>query len=1125
MLRVVHGNRLDALAASLADALPAAGDPFARPTIVVSGALVARWLTFAIATRRGVAANLHLPFLEAFVAETWTGDAVGREARLAAMNQRRLAALVASVLADDAVIAGDAMAPVREYLHDDDANAAQVRRVQLAREVAALVWEYALTRPEWLDAWERGDLRGPEGTDAETWAWQARLVHAAAAARDRIFERGGPRWVAAPRLPRVRRALGLPAPRTAPVHVIGFSFLAPAYLDALGELADHTDVVVWAQDPCAELWEDVPGRRAVPAADEPRALAAWGRPARDYVGRLVELSNGDVGEQLVEPARDTALDLLRADILRRRGATGTARDAAVTVLACPSVVRELEIVGSEIRRLLDAHPDLRANQIAVYAAGPDADRYLAQLAAVWRPLALDHHVVDAPLAEHGRVAEAALLLLELPLGKFARPALLRLMTHPAVLARHRHVDPEDWVEWAERLGVVHGADARDHAGTYLADLGEVFHWEQGIRRLALGAFMDAPRGADGAPAAVRFAGKDYLPEPIAADQQASAATFALLARSLLADAMWLRDQRAPLARWAELLDAMAASYLGARDEIAARELVVVRGALAKLADLDLDGRELGYAEVVEIARRTIGGLRGDRGIVLADGVLVAPLAPGRALPARFTFVVGAGEGQLPDTRPRSPLDLRGAHVRRGDVSRGDRDRYAFLECVLAPEDALYVSFVARDLETGDPRQPSSLVLELGEMLGAYLGDRALERITIEHPLHRWDPSYDRASDRASRAPSRVRERHAVRVREQLTAALSARGVAVPEPRVLAHLLGSLPQLRAALRLAPAAELTRAPARAPAELTSISLSALRRFLETPAQAWAQVVLRLGEQEVEDPVDREDEPFATPAHERAVYLRDAFARHLGASGEPPMSVEDALGAVARARALAGHAPVGVFGEVELALHRDLLRRWSAELAKRGGAPRWRRHAFGKSAGAGCEPHAAIVLDVTIDGRARQVELVGWTELVGGAIGSLVLQPGKASERHALRGAFDAAVLAATGVAHAHAHLILDGEGAAIAAHHKAWAEGDARAWLRAVVEDLLGEPHAYLLSLKQVAAILEGKPPPADKAGPGYVGALGYGPLRRADDLTLPILAAAIVARRHKPIYDRITEGSP
>src|SRR5207247_2124412 len=138
---------------------------------------------------------------------------------------------------------------------------------------------------------------------------------------------------------------------------------------------------------------------------------------------------------------------------------------------------------------------------------------------------------------------------------------LRLMTHPAVLARHPHVDPEDWVEWAERLGIVHGADGDDHRGTYLEDAGELFHWDQGIRRLALGAFMNP--GDDGAP--VTLAGKAYLPEPVAPDQQASAATFALIARSLIGDAQWLRGQEATFARWAAITDALIETYLGARD--------------------------------------------------------------------------------------------------------------------------------------------------------------------------------------------------------------------------------------------------------------------------------------------------------------------------------------------------------------------------------------------------------------------------------------------------------------------------------------------------------------------------------------------------------------------------------
>jgi exodeoxyribonuclease V gamma subunit len=1139
MLRVVHANRLRELVAALSDALPAAGDPFARPTIVVSGHLIARWVTFAIANQRGIAAHLELPFLEKFVEDTWTAGA-----ELRAMDRRRLAALIASVLARGELLADDALAPVRDYLADSDADARQVRRVQLADRVASLLWEYALTRPEWLDAWEAGRLDAPEDVDAIAWAWQARLARAVLAETARIADDGGPRWVPTPRLPRTRRALGLPPPRrTAPLHVVGFSFLPPAYLDALGELAANgaadpaapfgsvtrggADVTVYAQDPCLELWEDMPGRKRDATTDEPRALTLWGRPARDTIGKLVELSDGAIDGRFAEPGDATALAALRGDILHRRAPSARSLPAGVRVLACPSLTRELEIVGSDIRRLLDGDPQLRANQIAVYAAGPDADRYLAQLPAIFGGLELPYHVVDAPLAEHGRVAEAALLLLELPLGRFARPELLRLMTHPSVLARHRHVDPEDWVEWAERLGIVHGASSADHKGTYLEDAGELFHWDQGIRRLALGAFMHV----GDAPAPVMLAGKAYLPEALAPDQQASAATFALLARSMIADAQWLRGQEATYGRWAELLDALAATYLGARDDTAARELAMVRAVLAKLGQLDLDGREVGYREVVEVARRAIGQLRGDRGAVLAHGVLVAPLAPGRALPARHTFVVGLGEGLVPDTAPRSPLDLRGGDIRRGDVSAGDRDRYAFLECVLAPDDELTLSYIARDLETGDPLAPSSLVVELGEMLAPYLPPDS--NLTTEHPLHRWDARYDDGTLPPSAAPARRRERHAIDVRARLIAALQARDRAVPEPAALADLLAAapLPALRHALRLGPALDLIdRAHAGGggggggaidDAPIT-LALSAVRRFLETPAQAWARVVLRLDETDDEDPVDRADEPFATANADRAEHLRDVFARHLGALGAAPVSLDDAMAAAARARILAGRAPVGVFGEVERERDLDLMRRWSRELTKLGGKAPWRRIGFGRSAGAGCVRQPPITVEITMRGRRRAVDLVGWTEIIGEQVGSIVLQPGKGDARHALRGAFDAAVLAATGTALAHAHVVLDRDGY-FDVTHAPWPQADAHAWLAAMVEELLTGRHAYLLGLKQVKQLRAGKPARLEEPTESTPGTLGFGPLRPRDELTMPSDAdvQTILARRFAPLIDRMS----
>src|SRR5678809_278195 len=99
----------------------------------------------------------------------------------------------------------------------------------------------------------------------------------------------------------------------------------------------------------------------------------------------------------------------------------------------------------------------------------------------------------------------------------ARRELLRVMTHPAVLAAHPHVDAADWVRWTERLGIVHGADATAFAGTYLEEHPHHFHWDQGVRRLALGAYMVGERANRGA---ARIGGASVAPEELRPDQLA-----------------------------------------------------------------------------------------------------------------------------------------------------------------------------------------------------------------------------------------------------------------------------------------------------------------------------------------------------------------------------------------------------------------------------------------------------------------------------------------------------------------------------------------------------------------------------------------------------------------------------
>src|ERR1019366_9514007 len=144
------------------------------------------------------------------------------------------------------------------------------------------------------------------------------------------------------------------------------------------------------------------------------------------------------------------------------------------------------------------------------------------------------------------------LLFALPLGRFTRAELLRLAVHPAVAGGLNDVDTERWLAWSGALGVVHGADRGDHEGTYIDR--DILNWDQGLRRLALGAFMVGDASGDGTPF---WMGPDaYVPHEVAGSEVHDAASFGVLLRSLVADATFAREQVMSTREWAELLRGM-----------------------------------------------------------------------------------------------------------------------------------------------------------------------------------------------------------------------------------------------------------------------------------------------------------------------------------------------------------------------------------------------------------------------------------------------------------------------------------------------------------------------------------------------------------------------------------------
>ncbi len=1201
MLHLVYSNRFEELTSALVETIAAARrdgviDPLAAPPILVPNAHIATAVKLAFARDAGIAAGLAFPFAEG----CFSRCIAGARPDIGVLDRAKLQILVYDALADPALVGEAEMSPVRAYLDaaGGDAGARSVRGIQLASQLAGLYVDYAIYRPELFRAWSRGELAlaGSEHNATET--WQRRLWDALTAGSDGlgvVAEEGGVTWMLLPHIFETfsPAELGLP-----PVfYAIGYSHLSPGYQAVFARAAEVSELHIFALNPCMEYWEDLPSegelrasrRRAgkhgrppraatLDAASDPPALRLWGRPGRETVRMLDEISDCDFEPRFVDPTEGLdgpppALRALQRDMLTRSAERGgdapppAATDHSIRVLACPSARRELEIIGEEIRRLTQEDPGLRYNDIAILVARSAQESYQAHARAVFHELGdVPHHVVDRPLSAESRYAEALELLLDLPLGRFTRPELLRVLTHPAVLAGDADADPQAWIRWADRLGIAHGADRRDHAATYIDH--DAFHWDQALRRLALGSVMTGPRSGD--DRAVELAGSRLLPEELRGEQVTSAARLVALARSLIADARTAQTASMPLAAWRRFFDALATSYLHPQSDGDDRHLETCRAALAGLEDIDLCGRPVDFPAARELARGALDSLRTSRGALFADGVLVAPLSPMRPLPYRVVFVAGLGQGQFPSGQKDSPLDLRGAEARRGDVTARERDRYSFLEALLSARDRFYASYVARDEESGEQLAPSSVVAELVEMIEGVYRPPDAPPITTSFPLRGYDPrcapdiyalagegTRDAALGGASspfspaarsQAGARALRRHLDRYTAQASAGQNA---APPSPDAIRAALArpGRDALKERFRMRAQADRARRPAN-PGRARPLSVGLLYRFLSDPLQAWARAVLRLRDDDDGDLMMLEDEPFSVDPAGRAALLRGAFGSFLRAGG-------DRGGGDGLARAYdeewerlgrAGLAPVGLFSEAERAQHYQTLEAWHSAAAEAcpAGVPRAAAPHIG-GASEGETPHRtlpALVLRPCGDDAARlpdsgaaiageatdltEISIEGkTTQLVSDGGETLFILDTAKNPRDDmfLRGLLDHALLSAAELGSGAERLLVHLNARRARSYRLApFSADEARAYLSRLALELLGQSHVYLLPGKDALSALRqrSKAPLAQRIRAARDrGTLGeeFGVIKRLHRFEPPDDPEDLARRRLGPLFDK------
>lgn len=789
---ILHqSNRMESLFDRLVEVTATPLNEVLRPeTILVQSQGMARWLALEFARGTGISANLDCPFPAAFIWRLLSTAAGLKGPSPYEAETMRWA--VMQLLAEKRDEAG--FARVASYL---TGNGPELRRYHLAGRVAALLDQYQIHRPEWIEAWGAGRSPAP-GASGQDEAWQAAVWQG-------LQARLGPHH----RVALMRRFMervtdeeeeGLDLPER--ISLFGIPALPHSQLRFFAGLARRIDVHLFLLAPSGHYWADLVSRKEMVRAglrhgtldpgldlhlDEGcQLLMGLGALGREFQALLQEVPMQAGAEEFVDPGEDTLLRLVQSDLnaaLKQpplasalsaaipagEGAGPGCQDQSIRIHAAHSPMREVEILHDQLLDLLSKRPGVEVDDILVMV--PEISRYAPLVEAVFSDPAEEGTRLPFTIADRGAtgpLVKGFLDLLDLVASRSPVRQVLAFMEQELVQSApvwHEGgvafaFDGEEDPPQSSSLSC-RPETGREGQGLSEEDLALIRTWVTAVGvNWGLSAEDRAGFGVPAEPVGTWRTGLERLLMGLLAPGDGQTLIHGLLPADLLeagqgpllaklvnfidslAALTVLTRASHPVVRWRELfssiLDRFFATgerYHGERQRIrsAMDELVQVCTLTAFDEPLPLD------VVRVSLEKRLATAM----GNFLCGRITFCQMVPMRSIPFKVVCLLGMNATAFPRQEQAPGFDLMAAHHRPGDRSRRDDDRYLFLETILSAREVLYLSYVGMSA-TNTPLPPSVVVSELIDHLAGRIGltpELCAEQLVTRHPLQPFSRRY------------------------------------------------------------------------------------------------------------------------------------------------------------------------------------------------------------------------------------------------------------------------------------------------------------------------------------------------------------------------------------------------
>lgn len=935
MFTVYHSNKVDTLKILLVHLIKNAPlvNPFEKEQILVQSPGMSQWLKMALAKDLGVAANLEFPLPATFIWDMFT-KVLPDVPKRSAFNKEAMTWKLMHLLPTQLTYAE--FAPLQRYLDDDED---QSKLYQLAEKIADIFDGYLVYRPDWIAKWEAGETVSELG-DEHPWQpmlWQALYQY--------TLEQGQSHYHRANLYKSFieQLASGALDISTLPkrLFIFGISSLPPRYMDALKALGEHIDVHLMFTNPCQHYWGEIRDRKTLAklqsqqrkqfalqgsdvrfegersplkgdieanivdelhteAAVGNGLLASMGKLGRDNLYLLSQTENEE-HEFFIDVPRDSLLHQLHADILHLEEHQDDDRlessthkqvialgDPSLTLHACHSPMREVEVLHDQLLAMFDSDPELKPRDIIVMVA--DINAYSPAIAAVFGNAPgerfIPYSISDRSADQESPILAAFMQLVNLPHSRCLASELLELLETPAMMAKFA-LDEHEFAQaklWVEESGIRWGLNAAT-AQQFELPHTEQNTWQFGIERMLLGYAMPESVGL--------FEQGECALAPYNEVQGMGAELAGKLAY-FIEQVSHYRERLAQtqaVDEWRALLGEVLEGFFSVELE-GEMALKSIRDTLSQLKEQLTDAgyeQALAPSIITQYLQNKLSGTRVSQRF-LAGQVNFCTLMPMRSIPFKTVCLLGMNDGVYPRTMPAEGFDLMNGRTRAGDRSRRDDDRYLFLEAMLSAQQTLYISYVGRSIQDNSERVPSVLVSEL------------LEYCQQNYCL---EGDQELGSDQSG---------------QRLVDALMTTHAMVPfSPNAFLSETGSYAKewLPAANRQGQASgQFNRAldnyllDATYPLELDLVEL---QRFWRLPVQYFFNRRLKVTF-EPPLPVMEDDEPFVLNGLE-SYQLRDALLEVLLEHPDSPQVLDD----FTKQQRAQGKLPIGAFGELEFETNR--------------------------------------------------------------------------------------------------------------------------------------------------------------------------------------------------------------